>query len=83
MPAGLPAGERIGFLEKAGDQNEIVMDEEDEISAAAGLSLLHTMSHPFLSRLDAKIQEELSQSRRRFGAILGRTAGDRYPHRRL
>lgn len=85
VPAGL-IGRRAdwGFLEKAGDQNEIVMDEEDLRSLQQrGFSLFsHTMSHPFLSRLDAsKIQEELSQSRRRLGAILGRTVeAISYPH---
>ena len=72
------------LLEQAGDQEERVLDIEDLISLQErGFALYsHTLSHPFLSKLDTgRMREELVESRRRLGALLGREIeAVSYPH---
>jgi peptidoglycan/xylan/chitin deacetylase (PgdA/CDA1 family) len=85
VPVGL-LGRRPdwGLLEQAGDQDETVMDSEDlRTLQQRGFEIYsHTLSHPFLTHLDVpQMQEELHQSRRRLGDLLGQSVDAvSYPH---
>lgn len=72
------------LLEQTGDQEETVMDAEDLKSLQqSGFDFYsHTLSHPFLTRIEvSKMKEELGESRRRLGAILDRDVeAVSYPH---
>ncbi len=75
VPAGLLGRQPDwSLLEQAGDQAETVMDGEDLKSLQQrGFDLYsHTLSHPFLTRLDRlQMREEFEQSRQRLGNLLG------------